>query len=461
MLLRRIALILMILSITVAPAFCEDGASDGQGVRLTPIVLAVREAQDAVVNISTERIVERSYMFGGSLFEQFFRAPPIPRSEKQTSLGSGVLIDDNNHVLTNAHVILRASVISVKTSDGKVYEGKLIGWDIESDIAVVEVISDRRLPHAKIGTAKDLMIGESVIAIGNPYGYSQTVTTGVVSALGRDLDVGSAEGGQGETLYDLIQTDAAINPGNSGGPLINILGKVIGINTAILGSAEGMGFAIPIDRSMRVVEDLINYGEVHTPWLGICTETLEPSRERSSCKAADIKTNVVVTFVFATGPAKGIVQVGDIIGSIGGSEVSSAQEFRAMLKDKKTTDKIEIGLERDGDSRTVQVHARRFPLKEAQALCYEWLGFSVDEVRTRQRTRFGAESASYVIVSELKKKGAAHRAGLQMGDLLSQIDGRALSNISDFQRAMMFSGGRSSIYVELHRGRHILRGTIP
>jgi len=428
-----------------------------RSVRETPVVLAVRAAQDAVVNISTERIVERSYLFGDEMFERLFRHAPLRRTEKETNLGSGVIIDDKNHILTNAHVVRKASRISIKTSDGNVFQGKLIGWDVRSDIAVLKVESEKPLPHAKIGTAKYLMIAETVIAIGNPYGYSHTVTTGVVSALKRDLEVG---GGQGEVLYDLIQTDAAINPGNSGGPLINLAGEVVGINTAILDAAEGMGFATPIDRAMRVVDDLISYGEVHIPWLGIATETMELPRIRSvSAPNLDVSA-VVVTFVFAKGPSNGSIKTGDLIEKIGDAPVHSAREFRARLKDYKATDIIPLTLNRGGASSTIRVRAKEFPFEQAKLLCYEWLGFWVEEVNLAADRSRGQKKPCIAVI-KVRARSPANKAGLQKRDILTQLNDRTIHTLDDFQKAIMAASGRGGIYIEIRRGAQYLRGTIP
>jgi len=438
------------------PVFTEE-AIVLHSVRETPAVVAVRAAQDAVVNISTERIVERSYLFGDEIFDRLFRHAPLRRTEKETSLGSGVIIDDKNHVLTNAHVVRKASRISIKASDGNVYPGKLIGWDIRSDIAVLKIESEKPLPHARIGTAKDLMIAETVIAIGNPYGYSHTVTTGVVSALKRDIDVGSA---REEVLYNLIQTDAAVNPGNSGGPLINLMGQVVGINTAILDAAEGMGFAIPIDRAMRVVDDLISYGEVHIPWLGIATETMELPKVRSVSSPDKVVTGVIVTFVFSKGPASGSVQTGDLIERIGDVPVHTEREFRARVKDYKATDIIPLIISRNGVSTSLNVHAREFPLEQAQLLCYEWLGFWVEEMNLAgSRPRRGKRP--FVVVAKVRVRGPAEKAGLHKGDVLTQINDKTTETLDDFRKAIMSAAGRGGIYVEIRRGALYLRGTIP
>ena len=454
-----VAAVFVATALAVGACLRAAEATAVHSIRETPVVLAVRAARDAVVNISTERIVQRSYLFGDDVFDRLFMHTPLRRTAKETSLGSGVVIDDQNHILTNAHVVRKASRISVKASNGDVYEAQLVGWDVKSDIAVLKIKGAVPLPHAQIGTAKDLMIGETIIAIGNPYGYSQTVTTGVVSALHRDVDIGSDKA-RSEALYDVIQTDAAINPGNSGGPLINLTGRVVGINTAILNAAEGMGFAIPIDRAVRVVEDLLSYGEVHLPWLGISTETMQLLKIRSVSAGDGPVTAVVATFVFSKGPANGLIQMGDHIERIGSAGVSSEREFRARLKDYKATDSIPLTISRNGASLEVRVPARPFPLKLAQQLCYEWLGFWVEETAL-SKGLLGAPGRASVGVKKLRSGGPAERAGLRIGDVLTQINDRPITTLAHFQVAMKAATGRGGIYVELRRGALYLRGTIP
>jgi S1-C subfamily serine protease len=234
--------------------------------RRSAVVEAVERVSPAVVNVSTTQVIEQGSApfprFRDPFFDEFFRdfIEPRPQRFTRTSLGSGVIVRPDGHILTNQHVVLRASRITVTLADGREFEASLVGSDADSDLAVLKVDSTDPLPSVEMGTAGDLMIGEMVIAIGNPFGLSHTVTTGVVSATGRSLR--SDE----QVFQDLIQTDASINPGNSGGPLLNIRGAVIGVNTAIYQKAQGIGFAVPIDRARRVVDDLISYGAVRVDW---------------------------------------------------------------------------------------------------------------------------------------------------------------------------------------------------
>ncbi|MEE9275532.1 MAG: trypsin-like peptidase domain-containing protein, partial [bacterium] len=246
--------------------------------RRNPVVLAVESAAPAVVNISTSQVRRGTNPFSqqrNPLAEEFFRnffGPPLKKPPGR-SLGSGVIIRADGYILTNDHVVSGASEIRVHLAGNKIYPARIIGSDPTNDLAVIKIDADEALPHLPMGRSEDLMIGETVIAIGNPFGLQHTVTTGVVSALGRSL--GKREKGH-RNPADFIQTDASINPGNSGGPLLNIYGELIGVNTAIFSKAQGIGFAIPINRARRIVGDLIHFGKVRKVWVGLVLQDLTP-----------------------------------------------------------------------------------------------------------------------------------------------------------------------------------------
>jgi len=240
-------------TLALATGSCALAASaDGMFLRRSPVVLAIQNAAPAVVNIAAQRtIMVRPFIFEDPMFQQFFGQFVDPRAfrpheEKETSLGSGFIVSSDGLVLTNRHVVQGLSTIKVQMEDGRTYSGRLVALAPKSDLALIKIKPNGALPTAILGTAEDLMIGETAIAIGNPFGLSHTVTVGVVSALHRSLSQGD--------YANLIQTDAAINPGNSGGPLLNILGTVIGVNTAIYAQAQGIGFAIPVDEAKELIE---------------------------------------------------------------------------------------------------------------------------------------------------------------------------------------------------------------
>ena len=258
----------------LALGLTPDSAWADRASRVTPAVRVVQSVGPAVVNISTKTRVQAKLFRSGDeamdrLFEEFFQAMP----REQASLGSGFILDGRRGlIVTNGHVVNAASEIRVQLADKRVFAAQVVGADPQSDLAVLRITPQGALPQVALGDSEQIMIGEEVIAIGNPFGLSHTVTVGVVSALGRKV---RSSGNQ--WLHDLIQIDASINPGNSGGPLLNADGEVIGINTAIYQQAQGIGFAIPVNRVRRVVEDLVRYGEVVPAWLGLELQDLTPA----------------------------------------------------------------------------------------------------------------------------------------------------------------------------------------
>ncbi len=253
--------------------------------RRTPIVVAAHAALPAIVNIQTESVMRRRSI------DPFFGFPGGDRVYRSQAVGSGFIWAADGTIVTNAHVIEGASTITVNLYDQRQFVARVIGVDPDSDLAVLKVDA-ARLPTLPLGSSSDLLIGETVIAVGNPFGLSGSVTTGVVSATGRSVPAQE----EGRTYTDFIQTDASINPGNSGGPLLNIEGRVIGINVAIYAQAQNIGFAIPVDRARKIVEDLRLYGEVHDTWLGVATATVTP--EEAQRLGLAVPRGALVTRVF-------------------------------------------------------------------------------------------------------------------------------------------------------------------
>lgn len=303
------------------------------------IIEASSKVAPAVVNITTVRI--------GADF--FFN--PIP----QRGLGSGVIFDQKNgYILTNEHVIHQAKEIKVFLPDGREFKGELIGSDPRMDLAVVK-IKGENLPVAKLGDSDKIRVGEFSIAIGNPFGLQNTVTFGVVSATNRSISPQA-----GKVLEDLIQTDAAINPGNSGGPLINFRGEVIGINTAIIPYAQGIGFAIPINAAKEIIGELIKYGKIIRPWLGITYLPITP--QIVSRFNLPVKSGLYVASVISGSPAdKAGLRAKDIIRKFDTQEIKISRDLRAFISKKKVGDRVSLTILRGKETKIIRVILGEMP----------------------------------------------------------------------------------------------------
>ncbi|CAO0821491.1 exported hypothetical protein [Desulfarculales bacterium] len=264
---------LMLVWASMLAGLCLTPALADHNSRVTPVVRVVQDAGPGIVNISTKtRVKARLFRSGDEAMDSFFEEFFQPMQREQSSLGSGFILDGKRGlIVTNGHVVSAASEITVQLADKRIFAAQVVGVDPQSDLAVLRITPKGSLPQLNLGDSEQIMIGEEAIAIGNPFGLSHTVTVGVVSALGRKVRTSG-----NQWMQDLIQIDASINPGNSGGPLLNADGEVIGINTAIVQQAQGIGFAIPVNRVRRVVEDLVRYGEVVPAWLGLELQDLTP-----------------------------------------------------------------------------------------------------------------------------------------------------------------------------------------
>jgi Do/DeqQ family serine protease len=411
--------------------------------RRTPVVEAVERASPAVVNISTEQTVVVQDPFFNEFFNDFFEARPRQRRYTQTNLGSGVIVREDGYVVTNAHVVARGAKVKVTLADEREFEAKVVGSDSGADIAVLR-ISGTNLPHITFANSDDLMIGETVIAIGNPFGFSHTVTTGVVSAVGRSLK------NEGRTYLDFIQTDASINPGNSGGPLLNIKGELIGINTAIYGKAQGIGFAIPINRAQKVVNDLIRYGEVKRGYFGARVQDLTPDLAGALGSAAT--RGVVVREVDEGGPAEAAgLKRGDILIALDGHDVRSRDEFDERSAAFAQGDQIRVDLLRNGEKVSLNVRAAALNDDRLDELGWRLLGVRVRPARRGQALEIG----------EVRRGSAVERAGIQAGDALLGLDGEPVESAASFRAAVGKLRSASQVQITIQRGRAQYSLTLP
>jgi Do/DeqQ family serine protease len=424
--------------------------------RENAVVRAVRDIGPAVVNISSQyELTQRSnpfFDFGlDPFFDSFFRdffEPRYRHSAKGTSLGSGVIVDGKQgFILTNEHVIARSAEIKVVLQDGLEFRAELVGAAPDFDLAVLKIETQEPLPDIEMGDSKDILIGETVIAIGNPFGFSHTVTTGVVSALYRTVKT------EDRTYRDFIQTDASINPGNSGGPLVNINGDLIGITTAIYSKAQGIGFAIPINRARRVMEDIIRYGEVHFPWLGLFVQDLDP-RLSTYFNAPEGK-GVLVSGVIEDSPAQRAgMEVGDIIIGVGRHDMVSKESYVNTIRDYSAGDTIPLVVWKDGTKHSSTVRSTRFPDDMAESWAYAFWGLRVEEITAASRLQFRIVASQGVMVSALRPGCYLESIGAQQGDVVRKINEIIVTNKADFDKAVAKYRHKDAAVLVIQRGGH-------
>ncbi|HUM10369.1 MAG TPA: trypsin-like peptidase domain-containing protein [Myxococcaceae bacterium] len=420
------------LGLLVLPAARADVAR-----RRSAVVEVVQKVGPAVVFIGTEQVVDRRMR--GSPLEEFFFGDG-GRQQRQTvqSLGSGVIIDSGGTIVTNDHVIRGASAVHVVLADGRQLDAEVVGADAQNDLALLRVASKTPLPAARLGTSSDLMIGETVVAIGSPFGLTKTVTSGVLSAVGRSFKAN-------DQLYiDFLQTDAAINPGNSGGPLMNLDGEVIGINTAIFGGAQGIGFAIPVDKVRRIVQELKSFGKVRPAWVGInAVDLTAPIAQRLGWERSD---GVVVDSVDTGSPAAAAgVQAGDVVAELGGSPVRDADEFQARVRGYPAKAVMPLVLWREGRMLTLTVTPAEFPSQQADAFAWDRLGLRLQAAR------------GTLAVSAVRAQSQAAAFGIERGDLIVRLNNVPLDSLETFREALISARHARSVLLVVRRaGRNYL-----
>lgn len=419
----------------------------------------VREVSPAVVNISSTKVLKRdTYPFSEDPFFDLFR--PFhdfdQKKWKEQSLGSGVIISEDGYIITNNHVVEKSEDIRVTLYDKRSFKGKVIGADPKTDIAIIK-ISAQRLPSVRWGDSDKLKVGEFVLAIGNPYGLSHTVTMGIISAVGR-ANVGIAD------YEDFIQTDAAINPGNSGGPLVNINGELIGINTAIFsrsGGYQGIGFAVPSNMARLVMEQLIKQGKIVRGWLGVMIQEVTPEiaqkfglREPKGALVSDITKG---------SPAeKAGIMRGDIIIEYDGKEVSTVSSLRNSVAKTKVGSQVKIRILRNGREFNLNVTVAELP-KEIATITEEpegsiqrnaFSGITVYDLTKEIALQLGLNSGEKgVVVVKVEPGSPADESGLKKGDVIQEIDRSKINNMDDFRRITSLIGSKEdTILLYINRG---------
>jgi len=421
----------------------------------SPFTIVAEKVSPAVVNISAEKVKEGRYhdflpFFDDEFFRRFFGdlpQPKSPRKYKDYSLGSGFIFDKKGYILTNNHVVSGADKITVKLADGSEYKAKIMGTDKETDIAVITIEAKRSLPTVEFGDSDSIRVGNWVIAIGNPFpqlGLDRTVTVGVVSAKGRK---GLRFGGEEAPAYqNYIQTDAAINPGNSGGPLVDIEGKVIGINAAITNPTGmsfniGIGFAIPINLAKSVLPNLIEGKEVSRGYLGVrignVTKDLKEALELPTSEGA-----FVHQVELNTPAAKAGIKTGDLIISLEGKKVTDADQLRFMVARIEPDKTVDVEVLRDKKKLVLKVklaEKKKFlastqekPSEEEKER--DWLGLEVETATEELTAQFKVEYTKGVIVTGIEAGSKVEEGGIRIGDIILEIDKKPIQNEKEYNR---------------------------
>ena len=399
----------------------------------------------AVVNIRTIKTIKG----GGRVFRQFKKGPfgeddPFhdffdrffgderPHDFKQRSLGSGFIINKDGYIVTNNHVVENADKIEVILKDEKEFDAEIVGRDANTDLALIKIKPDRDLPVLLFGDSDALKVGQWVVAIGSPFGLEHTVTAGIVSAKGRVIGSGPYD--------DFIQTDASINPGNSGGPLINMQGKVVGINTAIIAGGSGIGFAIPINLAKNIVDQLKSSGEVIRGWLGVGIQDI--SKQVAEYYGIKSEKGVLVTEVFPDDPAdKAGIEPQDIILSINGIEVGTSREITSMIADLGVGETVKIKALRNGKTRTFSVkiakrEETRISARSTRKEKQTELGISVENVTPEIARRFNLKEAKGVIVSAVEPDSKAEEAGVRRLDIIKEVNHKSIQTAIDLNKVI-------------------------
>ena len=431
---RPVAAIAAVLSLAVAAPLHAQLPAVVDGAPLPSLAPMVKKTAPAVVNIATRGSVEVS---GGNpflddpFFRRFFDMPEQPRQRRQTqSAGSGVIVNAKEGlVLTNAHVVEGAEEISVTLQDDRTFNAEVVGADRASDIALLRIPADN-LVELKMADSTRIEVGDFVVAIGNPFGLGHTVTSGIVSALGRS-------GINPDGYEDFIQTDASINPGNSGGALVNLRGELVGVNSAILsrsGGNIGIGFAIPSNMARSVMDQLLEFGEVRRGLLGVTILTITPD----IAEAYDIKESqgALVSQVLPESAAERAgVQVGDVIRSVDGKSISNANDLRNTIGLKRSGDTVELEIIRDKRKRTLKAKLGEQATQVQVSAQDIHPGLQGAELETLDATspRYSGEAG--VLVTNVEPGSPAAQRGLRPGDVIIGVNRRKVSNLGELQQA--------------------------
>ena len=441
---------------TALKPYDPPAVSAAATVSETPMVPAnfsdlAEKVRPGVVNLQVVKKVKnvgfglRGNPFGdqnpfGDFFGPFSEGNPPSGSHKQQGVGSGFIMSQDGYILTNNHVVEDADQIKVKLANGKEYDGKVVGRDPKTDLALVKIDGAPDLQPLRLGNSEDLKVGSWVVAIGSPFGLEQTVTAGIVSAKGRVIGSGP---------YDnFIQTDASINPGNSGGPLINMKGEVIGINTAIIASGQGIGFAIPINMAKDIAPQLQDKGHVTRGWLGVSIQEMTPELAKSM--GLKEKKGALVAQVVTGSPAeKAGIEQGDVIVAFDGKEVADSKDLPRIVASTPVGKSVTVKLSREGKVTDRQVKLGEMEEKGVEVSkapsSHKALGIGVQNLTPEIAKELGVKKSAGVVVTRVEPESPAAEAGIQPGDVIQEVNRKPVKNVEDFVQKVEKAKDKDSI----------------
>ena len=455
--------LLALLALALLPLFTAQGQAarqvpQSQGEIDLSFAPLVKSASPAVVNVYTRKVVQEfsSPFANDPIFREFFGRP---RENVQNSLGSGVIVGEEGVIVTNNHVIDGADALKVVLSDRREYEAELVLADERTDLAVLKIdTGGEPLPVLDYADTRDLKVGDLVLAIGNPFGVGQTVTSGIISATAR-TDVGVSD------YAFFLQTDAAVNPGNSGGALVNTAGELVGVNTAIFsrsGGSNGIGFAIPAEMVRRVVDAAINEGMIVRPWLGLKGQSV--SYDIAKTQGLDRPVGVIVTEVYEDGPAdKAGLRRGDLVLSIDGREVFDERGLKFLAATRSPGEEARLDVLRSGDRRVIDIRLAPPPgATEAERVLlkgrHPFSGAEVAELSPRLAEEIGRDPFDAGVLVTRILRGAYARRIVRPGDVIVSVNGEATETLEDLDAAL--DDGGSLWRIELERNGRRVQGTV-
>jgi len=400
----RIAFCLALLLATAARA-----AEPADPVLADPVVQAVQKVLPTVINITTEQLSTRQFRDPFDDFWRQFFGQPRQRQQQGQSLGSGVIVDEDGWIVTNWHVVQRANRIRIVFADGTQHDAKYVSGDESNDLALLKITTQKPLPYIELATEREPLLGETVIAVGNPFGLEHTVTKGIISAKSRKYEASDV------TFDDILQTDASINPGNSGGPLINTRGELVGINMAILSQAQGIGFAIPAKRVATMLATWLTPEKRARLWLG-----LKFTREANRLLIADVQPE--------SPAAKAGVGARDIVVKVDGQEFRDVLRLQRHLLHKKAGDAVRLELDRAGKPLTATLQIAALPKLSVPELMRSKFGLQVQDLTADLAAALGLPAAQGLLVADVEAKGPAAETGLRRGMVITHIAGEEIQS---------------------------------